>query len=154
MININDLNQVQIKFTDRSTPSKIALILKWLAFSIDKIQDILSRKTVVEANEIPVIENISEAFADDNINTNLIKNYLTSEALKKLEKTVTEIKLKNVFHCGNCNGLLKSDCVRCDLCLIWFHFKCAFETVQSPLYKAAVIDGNDWYCTNCDKNYQ
>ena len=85
MININqvnDLNQVQIKFADRSTPSKIALILKWLAFSIDKIKDILSRKTVVEANEIPVIENISEAFADDNININLIKSYLTSEALK------------------------------------------------------------------------
>ena len=84
MININDLNQVQIKFADRSTPSKIVLIPKWLAFSIDKIQDILSRKTILEANEIPVIENISEAFADDDININQIKNYLTSEALKKL----------------------------------------------------------------------
>ena len=59
---------------------------------------------------------------------------------------------KPLFYCGSCQNLLKDKpkvykdfCVACDICHVWFHYKC----VWIPREKE--VNNDAWLCSNCKK---
>ena len=64
----------------------------------------------------------------------------------------TKTKL-TLFYCGHCENILKNKpkkydefCVACDLCDIWYHYKCV------GIAKSKVINEDDtWICPKCQK---
>lgn len=70
---------------------------------------------------------------------------MEADAYSLYFKEVESLKQKNAFHCGICNSSLKSDCIRCDSCMLWYEFK--YVNLKKP-------PKGDWFCFSCIKMFK
>ncbi|KAJ8685680.1 hypothetical protein QAD02_021473 [Eretmocerus hayati] len=95
----------------------------------------------IDAKELP------DFCAEEDANYQILMQYFEIGAVRYLER---QIQLKigfNRYTCGVCSNEVVSNTVRCDRCLIWYHYKCVdFK----PLGKRAKNQVEEsWFCDPC-----
>ena len=62
--------------------------------------------------------------------------------LASLLKTILQLKeIRTIWTCGDLHTQKSLDCVCCESCLCWYHYKCV-GLVTKPKMK-------NWYCRQC-----
>ena len=84
--------------------------------------------------------------------SNILDSVQSKTVKRKLSDPAKNAK-KPILYCGSCENILKDKpkvykdfCVACDICDVWFHYKC----VGIPREKE--INNDDaWLCSTCEK---
>lgn len=121
-------------------------MLKWLKFTEEFIEDLFFGRTSLDIAQIDQITSISDAFQDDDVDIDLLENFLKIDAFKKLKALVQSKKMMDEYACGQCKDVVITNAVECDSCLIWYHYSCVgIDGAQ----EISQLQNNNWYCVNC-----
>ena len=77
--------------------------------------------------------NISDALSSDQVDTSLLSDYCDEEVIEALNESI-EKKEDTDFKCGICYKSMKQ-CIKCDGCQLWYHFKCIRVSDKKPKEK-------------------
>lgn len=126
---------------------KLTTLFTWLGRDSIHIKKILSCQALLKKEHIEHISlsNLKDSFSDKDVKIAILSKYCEPGVLEKLTGIIAEKQEGNIYHCDVCGKLAEEDTVRCDSCLIWYHFEC----VQYERQK-------QWFCSIClpqDKDY-
>ena len=119
----------------------MTVILKWL------VDDAVAEKVIqtdclIEEEEVECRpERVQNSILDDNVDVCLIRKYFTNDAWKVVQDVLQLKEINTTWTCQICNSEVSLDCVCCESCLCWYHYKCV-GLVTKPKMK-------NWYCRQC-----
>ena len=88
----------------------------------------------------------SGACLDDHVCLNELQKYCEPQAWEAVQRVAELLKVEGVWYCAMCTvSLVDDDCVACESCLQWYHFKCVTLT-KAPSAKV-------WFCKGCKTQY-
>ncbi|XP_057320540.1 putative uncharacterized protein DDB_G0282133 [Microplitis mediator] len=146
----NKRNQKNFKnltsFINLSVMDQTTIILGWIVDS-DLVKDVLNKKKKVSLNDLH--ESFPDSLVDDEVNLNIIHEYLEKPVIKRLNYVIIKKRQLNYYTCDSCSKEVKLNSIRCDLCLKWYHYKCQ-SLKKSEATK--ISEGNIyWFCAMCQK---
>lgn len=136
-----NINEVKT-FSLRSPSNKAKTMLKWLFHNDNFLEDIILSKKFINVGDINNIGVILDSFMDEDVDIDILKNFMKKEAFVNFKHCVEMKKNANTFVCGKCSRTVQ-DSIRCDSCLLWFHYSCAMVKYSPNISKES------WYCSNC-----
>ena len=110
----------------------------WLEISNKAIKSALAMEYRINSNDFP--KNISTAFMEISAqDLQLLEKYLTGVAFNGLKINIRKMKKKEKSNCNFCKARTSKSMkwIRCDACLLWYHFECAGITEEKT---------DDWFC--------
>lgn len=158
------LTKKNTKVVTRRTPfcklrekERIQIMLGWFV-SQELVKSASQNRIEVDESEVEVRpDKVTSAVLDGDVNFDLLRSYFTPDAWLLLSDVVESKRRNPTWACEICtvdlnetldenidpnlSTHLKKECIRCDLCLSWFHFKCV-ALKKTP-------KANFWYCSKC-----
>ena len=83
---------------------------------------------------------------EDCVSINSVKELFTSAAWHQVKQMLAALKKHPLWHCGTCREEIEEEgdnCVFCDRCLSWLHYRCTKPKMTKP--PAATY----WFCCKC-----
>ena len=133
------------RFVDLTEYEKVVNMLKWLDISEDTAKNITCGEYEIKLKDFVNLtpHNLRDSF--DNIDISSISNYVSERGFTYLG-IIKEIKQElNLFKCNNCKKQTDNQCIACDACNFWYHYKCVGLDEQ----KAEKLGKKSWFCDGC-----
>ena len=93
-----------------------------------------------------VYASVPPSITEDCVSVHSVKECFTPAAWREVLQKVDAVRQKPIWHCGRCGDEIEDECencVFCDRCLIWLHYRCT-----KPKPKKAPAS-EYWFCSNC-----
>lgn len=98
-------------------------MMKWFADGSD-VDAAFKGKLIDEKSIETRPEKLTSAVLDESIDLSSIKKFFTEDGWVTLQETLKFKKTLDVWPCKICQLPCEDNCIRCDMCLEWLHFKC------------------------------
>ena len=106
---------------------------------------VLARKRLVEEEDVEIRpERIPSSCLEEDVCIQSVQKYFSKDAWSALTNVLDVLRSNLVWYCGVCAKEINDeteDSIKCDSCLIWFHFQCACIK-KCPKVK-------EWFCRHC-----
>lgn len=143
------LSRKLVPFSDMNMYEKKKKILTWLGISKSIILNVLDKEYTLTKLDVEHVEenSIKQSFLSEQININLIKDYINVEGYKYLQGVIRSKKRGAKYTCTICELSVEEESVECDCCCTWFHFDCVGidKIERQKFYTSTVL----WYCSEC-----
>ena len=93
-----------------------------------------------------VCDTVSPSLLEDCVSINSVKELFTPAAWHQVKQMLVALKKNPLWHCGTCHEEIEEEgdnCVFCDRCLSWLHYRCTKPKMTKP------PESTYWFCCKC-----
>ena len=111
------------------------------------VNNILSNNQTISADMLNNFD-LSDKFIENTFEINVLKQYFDMLAWEKVLNLYNDkIEKSTYYYCKFCIKLCLNNCICCNACNFWFHWKCANVSHYHSSGKS-----KNWYCRECKLN--
>ena len=116
-------------------------MLQWFVKDSSILDGVLEQTKLLQLGDITDIERVPTKCLDENVTQARIQKYFKADAWKKITSIVESIRDNRKWECSVCSNELDGHSIGCDVCLEWYHLRCAALST-APKKK-------NWICRRC-----
>ena len=115
-------------------------MLSWLLSKEDVL--LALGGTIIDEGAVEVRpEMVHPGLIDENVNVARLRPYFSEDAWLLVNQVMQALRQNPKWFCDVCKAAVEDDCVSCDSCLNWYHFRCvALKNAPKAKY---------WFCRVC-----
>lgn len=132
-------------YEEKDTVNQAKVLLYMLTSDHETVNKTLQKEYQLSDLDIEkfTIKNLPDTFLDYEVEINILKDYMSSMAIKNFKKVVTDARKKNKYNykCLVCGKPANAHSSQCYCCFYKFHAKCIKKDRRQHEEK--------WFCKKC-----